>query len=90
MEKGKLTPRTGSVVASMRFAGGFGQPDGFGSILRADIRTGGDLCLVLNYKLHDHETFWAVELTNEQRKKLAEFILSYDPVLYENIPSNRT
>jgi hypothetical protein len=84
MERGKLTPRTGSVVASMRFAGGFGQPDGFGSILNVAIRTGGDLCLTLNYKLHDHETFWAVELTNEQRKKLAEFILSYEPVLYEN------
>jgi len=83
MEKGKLTPRSGSKVASMRFAGGFGQPDGFGSILTVDIRTGGDLCFILNYRLHDHEAFWAVDLTNEQRKKLAEFILSYDPVLYE-------
>jgi hypothetical protein len=86
MEKGKLTPRSNNLVAAMRFSGGFGQPDGFASVLTVRINTAGELALTLCYR-HDvgdrQEHMWSVTLTNEQRVELADFLSLYEPTLWE-------
>lgn len=85
MQTGKLTPRSAETVAEMRFTGGFGQPDGFASILSVNVRTSGEAYLTLDYRLDPKgdEHRWSVGLTSEQRRALGRLLLSYEPVLIE-------
>ena len=87
MIKGRLDPRSNSDVIRMRFTGSFGQPDGFGSILDAAVKTSGNcsLTLVWKHETSPDEKMWSVELTNEQRKALGQMLMSYEPVLFEEI-----
>lgn len=87
MNKGTLTPRTNDEVEAMRFSGGFGQPDGFASVLTASVRQDGGLCLTLEFRPGpgDASGFWSVMLTNEQRRVLAALLGRYHPRLYETI-----
>ena len=88
MKTGNLTPRTNSTIREKRYSGGFGQPDGFASVLNVAVRTDGRLVLTLRYRPScvdtSKETLWSVELTNEQRKDL-EWITEYEPILVEDI-----
>jgi hypothetical protein len=88
MEKGKLTPRSADVIEAMRFSGAFGQPDGFDSVLTATVRRSGGVCFTLDYRIppQDNDMRWSVELTNEQRAAMAEFLGQYKPTLCEKIP----
>jgi len=88
MEKGKLTPRSSDVVEAMRFSGDFGQPDGFKSVLTVTVRRSGGVCFTLNYRIppRDKDMVWSVELANEQRAAMAEFLGQYKPTLCEKIP----
>ena len=83
MNTGTLTPRSNDSVDEMRFSGGFGQPDGFSSVLTVSVRRSGDVALILNYRVHGNEQMWSVMLTNEQRNVLAEMIGRYQPTLHE-------
>jgi hypothetical protein len=83
LETGTLTPRSADIVEEIRFSGGFGQPDGFASVLIASVRTDGSLCLRLDYRGIDHIQVWAVELTNEQREAIAGLTNRYRPRVYE-------
>jgi len=89
MKTGLLTPRTNSTIQSKRYSGGFGQPDGFGSVLTVDVRQDGRLNLNLTYRngFSGPERTWNCELTNEQRKDLAGWIGEYDPILVEDLPN---
>ena len=81
---GKLTPKTNSTVLGMRFSGAFGQTNGFGSMLEAEVKTDGRLVLTLKYKdIDSHIHQWSIDLTNEQRRALGEMILNYEPCLFE-------
>jgi len=95
MRTGNLTPRCNSIVKALRFSGGFGQPDGFGSVLEASVCKDGRLVLTLVYKSGigpdaEHEHMWSVELTNEQRLALAQLAADYQPVLFEEVPAHQT
>lgn len=89
INSGNLTPRSNDAVGEMMFSGGFGQPDGFGSVLRARINRAGELALNLDYRRGisgpDDVQCWCVNLTNEQRKELAKFLVTYEPTLFENV-----
>ena len=85
MMTGKLTPRTNNKIKEARFTGGFGQPNGFASVLTVGVCESGDAALTLNYNAFDHEQMWSVMLTNEQRKTLGSLLLSYEPVLWEEL-----
>lgn len=85
MNKGTLTPRSNNEVEAMRFSGGFGQPDGFSSVLTASIRTSGEACLTLEYENGGHIHQWSVMLTDEQRNALSALLGRYQPRLYERI-----
>ena len=82
---GGLTPRSNDGVGEMRFSGGFGQTDGFASVLIASVRRSGEACLTLHYTANSGPMVWSVMLTNQQRYVLADFLRSYDPVLWEAI-----
>ena len=84
MYTGKLTPRSNDTVKDFLFTGSFGQPDGFGSVLRVQIKTDGRACFTLTYKnsLDFTEHMWSVELDNEQRHFLAGLLGSYHPNLW--------
>ena len=84
---GGLTPRSNNKEKAYRYSGGFGQSDGFASILDVKVNTAGELTLTLHYKMTtDRESqFWSVMLSNEQRKHLAALLDSYDPTLWEEI-----
>ncbi len=92
MKTGLLTPRTNNTIRAKRYTGGFGQSNGFGSVLRVDVRQDGRLNLCLTYKetINDdsRERTWNCELSNEQRKDLAGWIGEYDPILVEDIPND--
>ena len=79
---GGLTPRSNNKEVSCRYTGGFGQPDGFASVLEVTVNRGGDLALTLHWT-EKGINMWSVMLTNEQRKHLSGLIASYDPVLWE-------
>lgn len=83
---GKLTPKSNDIVEEMRLSGTCG-PTGFGSVLRADIRRSGEACITLHYSSGSYgdklDHFWAAMLTSEQRRALAEFLVSYEPTLFE-------
>lgn len=85
--RGNLTARTADVVKEMRFAGQGSQWDG-GSVLVAAIRRTGEACLSLHYSTGNFgnklDSFWAIELTSEQRKALAALLVSYEPTLFES------
>jgi hypothetical protein len=85
--RGTLTPKSREIVDEMRFSGNFGQPNGFGSVLIAQVRRDGEACLSLHYSTGNFgeklDHFWAVMLTNEQRNALAEFLGAYQPRLWE-------
>lgn len=49
MQIGNLTPRSNDPISSMRFSGGFGQPNGFASVLTASVNKASDACLTLDY-----------------------------------------
>ena len=92
METGTLTPRSNNIVRAMRFSGGFGQPDGFGSVLVADVRKSGDACLTLTYRMptgNQEERTWSVILTSTQRHALAALLGDYEPALFETIEENQ-
>ena len=84
---GGLTPRSNSKEVAYRYTGGFGQPDGFASVLEVTVNRAGDLALTLHHTsgLDNHAHLWSVMLTNEQRKHLSGLIASYDPVLWEDM-----
>jgi hypothetical protein len=87
MDKGTLTPRSNTLVEAIRFTGAFGQPDGFGSVLLAEVKQDGRLVLTTTWKMDKDgkEMTWTVELDNEQRKILAELAGRYQPKLYEKV-----
>jgi len=86
METGTLTPRSNDIVDEMRFSGGFGQPDGFGSVLTASMRKSGDAALTLVWRdLQGHEQTWSVVLAPGQKDALGQFLTRYQPRLYERI-----
>lgn len=92
---GTLTPRSANVVSAYRFAGDFGQPDGFTSVLEAVVRRSGALCLTLTWRQSsgggvypDDIRRWFIELTDEQRRALAEVIRAYEPRTWEAIKQN--
>jgi hypothetical protein len=85
---GCLTPRTNETQAERRYCGAFAQPDGFSSVLNADVRQDGSSCLTLHYRgVDDANRMWSIMLTNEQRKNLGEFLLrgGWDPVHWEDV-----
>lgn len=84
---GGLTPRTAAVIAERRYCGDFAQPDGFAGVLDVDIRQNGSAYLTLHYRgANDKAKFWSIGLTSEQRKNLAEFLVSArEPVLWEDV-----
>lgn len=93
MDTGTLTPRSADVIRDARFAGNFGQPDGFGSVLKVLLRRSGGVCLTLNYRPDtpaSEEHTWSVELNSEQRKALVTLLDGYEPVLWEPINYGRT
>ncbi len=88
MDKGNLTARSNNKIASFRYSGGFGQPDGFASVLTVSVNKEGNLTLSLTYKRSDlssEEHFWAVTLTDSQRQHLASWIGEHKPQLWEEI-----
>ena len=90
---GRLTPKSNDVLAKRQYTGGFGQPDGFGSILVVDIRRSGDACLTLHYRSDPSggpPKMWSVMLDNEQRKNLGKFLSneSFDPTHIEEVKSD--
>jgi hypothetical protein len=89
MDTGNLTPRSADVVADMRFSGNFMQPDGFGLVLKVLVRRSGGVGLSLDYKSANGEQSWAVELSTEQRRELAQLLACYEPVLWEPINVGR-
>lgn len=91
--RGTLTPKSNSVVEEMRFSGNHAiGGGGHGSVLVADIRKSGEACLALYYSTGSFDDkldhFWAVMLTNEQRKALAEFLGRYQSKLFEHVSHN--
>ena len=88
MNVGKLTPKSNNAVRKMRFAGGFGQPDGFGSVLEVRLNKAGDVSFGLTYRIDGktEEHQWSVTLDNEQRHKLIEVLSpEYEPCKFEEI-----
>jgi hypothetical protein len=87
MDTGTLTPRTNNTVEAMRFTGSFGQPNGFGSVLLAEVKQDGRLVLTLTYNRHGetNASVWSVELDSSQRNALAALASRYQPRLYERI-----
>jgi hypothetical protein len=85
MEHGTLTSRSNGTVEAYRFTGQFGQPDGFGSVLTARVKTDGRLVLTLVYLSVDVERTWTVELDTYQRGVLGQLCNRYQPRLYERI-----
>jgi hypothetical protein len=69
-------------VVKARYSGGFGQPDGFASVLTATVNKDGDLSLTLNYRVNSREEVWTVILTSEQRRHLASMLVQHEPKLY--------
>lgn len=90
MNSYELTPRTNNTINKMVFTGAFGQPDGFGSVLEVEIKQDGRLVLICTYRLHgsEHDHVWTIELDNEQRVALGEFIPTYSPRLYHYVREN--
>jgi len=88
LPSGNLTPRSNSDTFCRRYSGGFGQPDGFGSVLDVRVNKAGDLCFTLYYKtgFPSSPNMWSVTLTNEQRKNLGAGISNpeLDPTLWED------
>lgn len=89
MEKGKLTPRSNDCVDAMRFSGGFGQPDGFASVLDVKVNRGGEVCLTLAHRVSGDERIWSVMLTDSQRHALAAMLASYKPRTFERYELER-
>jgi hypothetical protein len=87
-QRGTLTPKSNETVDEMRFTGTFGQPDGFGSVFVASVRTSGEACLSLYWSTGNFggklDYFWSVMLTNEQRNALSELLGRYQPRLFES------
>lgn len=80
MNTKNLTSKSNDSVIEARFTGSFGQPDGFGSVLTLIINKAGNATLTLNYKDVDNiERMWSVMLDNEQRRKLANMLTTYEP-----------
>ena len=93
MDTGKLTPRSNEKVNSCLYAGQFGQPDGFASVLEVTVNRAGECALSLTYKSPDisgenNERLWSVMLTSDQRKHLAEFLTLYEPTLWDEDSEN--
>jgi hypothetical protein len=86
MDTGGLTPKSNNIVAAMRFTGNFGQPDGFGSVLEADVRESGDGCLKMIWRdANNTEHQWSVMLNEQQRVALAGMFSRFLPKHYEVI-----
>ncbi len=85
MVKGKLTPKSNDTVHEMRFSGGFGQPDGFSSVLNVRVNKAGYSYLTSTYRMNGVDHTWTIELNNEQRKTLAELLTRYEPTLWEEV-----
>jgi hypothetical protein len=87
METGSLTPKAEDVVEAMRFTGNFGQPDGFGSVLKVEVRQSGSAALTLMWRddATGNEMQWSVMLTDDQRQALGQFIGRYQPRLWERV-----
>lgn len=89
---GKLTPRSNEFVSGIRMTGAFGQPDGFGSVLRCIVTKDGSAQFTM-YIRNEHRDgeqgidFWTVALDNEQRCCLARWLSTtgHDPTLVEYI-----
>ena len=84
MNTGKLTPRSNDCVRAMRLSGGFGQPDGFASVLDVKVNKAGEACFHLTYLIDYKEHAWGVMLTSTQRKALAGMLLAYEPQVFEH------
>ena len=88
MNTGKLTPRSNDCIKAMRFSGGFGQPDGFASVLDVKINQGGEVSFKLTYRevllRGGVEHTWSVRLTDSQRKILAAMLVEYEPRVFES------
>lgn len=91
MKTGNLTPRSNNIVKSVRFSGSFGQPDGFSSVLVASVSRSGSLELNLTFRDYNgsNERFWAVRLTNDQRRRLGQLCIEYEPVQFEEIVDSK-
>lgn len=85
MKTGGLTSKSNKLVCGMRFTGSFDQPDGFGSILEATVNTHGHANLKIIKK--DGNT-WSIILDNQQRKAIADLLVRYEPILFEEIYEN--
>ena len=83
--------RTNNTVAEREYVGAF-QSAWLGSdkskhSLVASHREGGDLCLTIYHKTASGEQgLQSIMLTNEQKKNLAEFLTSYEPELWRDLP----
>lgn len=84
MKTGNLTPRTNKEIKSVRYSGGFGQPEGFASVLTVSVRQDGRASLTLMYDA-ENQKMWTVELTHEQRVHLASWLGEYEPILHEEV-----
>lgn len=85
---GKLTSRSNDTVAERRYSGDFGQPSGFGSVLEVRINKSGAVAFLLHYLAFDgNPMMWCVNLTNEQRLNLSEFLSTktFEPKLWEDM-----
>lgn len=84
MKIGKMTPRTNNPKVRAKFVGPFGQPDGCNNLLEIVVNQAGDLCVSINWvDSSNQEHVQGIMLTSEQRKKLAELLTHYEPVLVE-------
>lgn len=90
MRTGKLTPRSNNCVDAMRFSGGFGQPDGFASVLDVKINEGGEVCLTLTHRENGNESTWSVMLTDSQRNAMAAMLGEYKPRTFERYDPRST
>ena len=84
---GNLTAPSNETITHRRYLGGFGQPDGFGGMLRVRVNNDGRLEIAVwsRSTLDSKIETVTIALTNEQRLDLAEAIGFYVPVKMEDI-----
>lgn len=87
MPTGNLTAQSNNTVAYRRYVGGFGQPDGFGGMLKVRINRSGRLELSVFSRTDQDSKIESltVSLTNEQRRDLARLLAAYEPIVMEDI-----
>ena len=82
MKKEGLDPKSNDTVVKARFSGGFGQPDGFESILTVSVNRHGNATFHLAYKIVNTDQSWAVILDNDQRRELIRLLSEHEPTLW--------